>query len=336
MRSLCVRVRKGEGESLRKKLLEDGLLDQTLHVGRDADFLYLPVLAPPEGLPTEERDLKEREREERDYKTLAKVPEALRPLLPTAFDTLGDISIVRLPDELLPYAKEVGDALRSAFPRLRSVFLDHGVVGEFRVLDLEVISGEDVSETVHTEYGLRFKVDPRKAYFNPRLSNERRRIASLVRDGETVVDMFSGVGPFAIMIAKLSRPDVVYAVDLNPEAVRLMRENVELNRVRGVVPLEGDARQWVFDLPCADRVIMNLPHSAIDFFADALTRLKMGGVMHLYHICDRNDLPQVMEDLKQKAFGMSVRLEVLRCEELKTYSPSASVYSADLLLAGWL
>lgn len=336
MRSLCVRVRKGEGESLRKKLLEDGLLDQTLHVGRDAEFLYLPVLAPPEGLPTEERDLKEREREERDYKTLAKVPEALRPLLPTAFDTLGDISIVRLPDELLPYAKEVGDALRSAFPRLRSVFLDHGVVGEFRVLDLEVISGEDVSETVHTEYGLRFKVDPRKAYFNPRLSNERRRIASLVRDGETVVDMFSGVGPFAIMIAKLSRPDVVYAVDLNPEAVRLMRENVELNRVRGVVPLEGDARQWVFDLPCADRVVMNLPHSAIDFFADALTRLKMGGVMHLYHICDRNDLPQVMEDLKQKAFGMSVRLEVLRCEELKTYSPSASVYSADLLLAGWL
>ncbi len=336
MRSLCVRVRKGEGESLRKKLLEDGLLDQTLHVGRDAEFLYLPVLAPPEGLPTEERDLKEREREERDYKTLAKVPEALRPLLPTAFDTLGDISIVRLPDELLPYAKEVGDALRSAFPRLRSVFLDHGVVGEFRVLDLEVISGEDVSETVHTEYGLRFKVDPRKAYFNPRLSNERRRIASLVRDGETVVDMFSGVGPFAIMIAKLSRPGVVYAVDLNPEAVRLMRENVELNRVRGVVPLEGDARQWVFDLPCADRVVMNLPHSAIDFFADALTRLKMGGVMHLYHICDRNDLPQVMEDLKQKAFGMSVRLEVLRCEELKTYSPSASVYSADLLLAGWL
>ncbi len=336
MRSLCVRVRKGEGESVRKKLLEDGLLDQSLYVDKDQDFLYLPVLAALEGLPTEERDFKEREREERDYKALVNVPDELRPLLPTAFDTLGDIAIVRLSDELLPYAREVGDALRSAFPRLRSVFLDHGVIGEFRVLDLEVIAGEDVSETVHTEYGLRFKVDPRKAYFNPRLSNERRRIASLVREGETVVDMFSGVGPFAIMIAKLSRPGVVYAIDLNPEAVQLMRENVELNKVKGVVPLEGDARQWVFDLPCSDRVIMNLPHSAIDFFADALTRLKLGGVMHLYHICDRNDFPQVLEELKQKAFGMSVRLEVLRSEELKTYSPSSSVYSADLLLAGWL
>ncbi len=336
MRSLCVRVRKGEGESVRKKLLEDGLLDQSLYVDKDQEHLYLPVLASPDGLPTEERDFQEREREERDYKALAKVPEELRPLLPTAFDTLGDIAIIRLSDQLLPYAAEVGDALRSAFPRLRSVFLDHGVVGEFRVLDLEVISGQDVSETVHTEYGLRFKVDPRKAYFNPRLSNERRRIASLVRDGETVVDMFSGVGPFAIMIAKLSRPGVVYAIDLNPGAVQLMRENVELNRVAGVVPLEGDARQWVFDLPCADRVIMNLPHSAIDFFADALTRLKLGGVMHLYHICDRNDFHGVLEDLRRIANGMGVELEVLRSEELKTYSPTASVFSADLLLAGWL
>ena len=104
MRSLCVRVRKGEGESVRKKLLEDGLLDQSLYVDKDQDFLYLPVLAALEGLPTEERDFKEREREERDYKALVNVPDELRPLLPTAFDTLGDIAIVRLSDELLPYA----------------------------------------------------------------------------------------------------------------------------------------------------------------------------------------------------------------------------------------
>jgi len=336
VRSLCVRVLKGEGESLRKKLLEEGLLDQSLYVDRDQEHLYLPVTSTPQGLPTEEREFKEREREERDYKALAKVPEELRPLLPTAFDTLGDIAIVRLPEELLVYSKEVGGALMAAFPRLRSVFLDHGVVGEFRTLDLEAIAGQDVSGTVHTEYGLRFRVDPRKAYFNPRLSNERRRIASLVREGEVVVDMFSGVGPFAIMIAKLASPSVVYAIDLNPEAVQLMIENVQLNKVEGVVPLEGDARQWVFDLPCADRVVMNLPHSAIDFFADALTRLKLGGVMHLYHICDRNDFQGVLMDLRRIANGMGVELEVLRSEELKTYSPTASVFSADLLLAGWL
>jgi tRNA (guanine37-N1)-methyltransferase len=336
VRSLCVRVRKGEGESVRKKLLEDGLLDRSLRVERDEEHLYLPVMSAPYGLAVEEREFRDRGREERDYKTLAQVPEVLRGLLPTSFDILGDIAIVRLPDELLPHSTEIGRALMLAFPRLRSVFVDRGVAGELRVRDLEVIAGEDRSETVHLEYGLRFKVDPRKAYFNPRLSHERRRVASLVKDGEIVVDMFSGVGPFAIMIAKLARPAIVYAIDLNPQAVELMRENLRLNRAEDVVPLEGDARQWMFDLPCADRVIMNLPHSAIDFFADALTRLNMNGVVHLYHICERDELPAVLEDLGQKAGGMGVELKVLRSEELKTYSPSASVFSIDLTLVGWL
>jgi len=336
VRSLCVRVRRGEGESVRKKLLEEGLLDRALHVDRDDDHIYLPVLAAPEGMETEERDFKERTRGERDYKVLADVPEGLRALLPTSFDILGDIAIIRLPEELLPHASQVGEALLRASPRLRSAFLDRGVVGEFRVLDLEVIAGEDASATVHVEHGLRFKVDPRRAYFNPRLATERRRVAALVKPGETVVDMFAGVGPFAIMIAKLARPGVVYAIDLNPAAVELMRENIALNKVDTVVPLQGDARQWVFDLPCADRVIMNLPHSAVDFFADALTRLNLGGTMHLYHICDRGDFQGVLDDLVLKANGMGVRLEVLRGEELRTYSPTASVFSADLLLSGWL
>lgn len=335
MRSLCVRARKGEGEFVRKKLLEDGLLDQSLYVDKDNEHLYLPVTSIPDGLDTEEREFREREREERDYKSLANVPEELKPLLPTAFDTLGDIAIIRLPDELLPYANEVGRALMSVFPRLRSIFMDHGVAGELRVRDLEVIAGEDRSETMHVEYGLRFKVDPRKAYFNPRLANERKRIASLVTDGEVVVDMFSGVGPFAIMIARTAKPGLVYAIDLNSEAVEMMRENVELNKADRVVPLEGDARQWIFDIPCADRQIMNLPHSAIDFFADALTRLNLGGVMHLYHICERDEFPAVLDTLVAQARGMGMELQVLRSEELKTYSPSASVFSADLLLAGW-
>lgn len=336
MRSLCVRVRKEEGESLRKKLLEEGLLDKTLQVDREGDLLFLPVISAPEGTVTEERDFREQERVERDYKALVDVPPGLRSMLPTSYDTLGDMAIMHIPDELVPYAREIGRGLMRANPRLRSVFQDHGVVGEFRVLDLEVIAGEDVSETVHTEFGLRFKVDPRRAYFNPRLSNERRRVASLVREGETVVDMFAGVGPFAIMIAKLSRPSVVYAIDLNPEAVKLIGENVRLNKAENVVPLEGDARQWVFDLPCADRIIMNLPHSAIGFFPDALTRLNLGGVIHLYHICERSDVQEVLDGLQRIANGMGVELEVLRSEELRTYSPTASVFSADLRLVGWL
>ncbi len=188
---------------------------------------------------------------------------------------------------------------------------------------------------MHTEFGIRLMVDPAKVYFNPRLSNERYRVASQVRDGETVVDMFAGVGPFSIMIAKHASPEVIYAMDLNPEAVGYLRKNIELNKVRTVVPLEGDARQLVFEVPCADRIIMNLPHTARDYFHDALIRLKMGGVIHLYAICDREDIEPLLDRLLLEARGMGVIITVLRYEELKTYSPTMGVFSADIGLVDW-
>ena len=165
------------------------------------------------------------------------------------------------------------------------------------------MAGDPSTETTHLEYGIKFLVDPAKVYFNPRLANERSRIASLVRQGEVVVDMFAGVGPFSIMIARHALPSPVVAVDLNPDAVEYLKRNIELNKANRVVPYEGDARQVVFDVPCADRIIMNLPHSAIDFFHDALTRLKLQGTIHFYHICERDEAGQVVKDLVDRGQG---------------------------------
>lgn len=338
MRSLCLKVPKGKGEQVRKKLLEGDLLDISLKVRREDDHILFPVKAEAAaslGYEMAEEEFEERELAESDYKGLVDVPEGLRPMLPTSFDVVGDVAIVKLPDELLPYSKVIGKALRSAFPRLRTVALDKGVKGELRVRDLEVISGGPGTETTYTEYGIKLIVDPAKTYFNPRLSNERRRVASLVRPGEVVIDMFAGVGPFAIMIAKHSSPAVVYAIDLNPDAVEYMRRNIELNRAEKVVPIEGDAREALFLLPCADRMIMNLPHSARHFFHDALTRLNLGGTIHMYHICERSEIDAVVEELSSEAQGTGVKLKVARKEELKTYSPSMSVFSLDLVLADW-
>ena len=338
MRSLCLKVPKGKGEQVRKKLLEGDLLDISLKVKREGDHILFPVLsegAASLGYELIEEEFEERELAESDYKGLAEVPEDLKPLLPTSFDVIGDVAIIKLPDELIPNATSIGKALRTAFPRLRTVALDKGVKGELRVRDLEVISGGPGTETTHTEYGIRLIVDPAKTYFNPRLSNERRRIASLIRPGEIVIDMFAGVGPFALMIAKRSSPAVVYAIDLNPDAIEYLRRNIELNRAQKVVPVEGDAREVIFLLPCADRIIMNLPHSAREFFHDALTRLNLGGTIHLYHICDRSEIDSVVQELVTEAKGTGVKLKVARKEELKTYSPSMSVYSLDLVLADW-
>ncbi|MDD1769178.1 MAG: class I SAM-dependent methyltransferase family protein, partial [Methanomassiliicoccales archaeon] len=269
---------------MRKKLLQLGKLDNSLKIRREGDTVILPILAPVlEDLGIDhpydvaEEDFEERKPPESDYRKNVHIPDQLVKILPTSFDVVGDIAIIRLSDELISYKTVIGEALASTFPRLRSIALDRGVKGEMRVRDLEVIWGDDSIETVHIEYGLRLKVDLRKAYFNPRLASERHRVASLVRKGEIVIDMFAGVGPFSMMIAKYAEPETVYAIDLNMDAVEYMKDNLMLNRVRRVIPIWGDAREVLPTLPRPDRIIMNLPHSAMEFLPDALQRLRSGG-----------------------------------------------------------
>ena len=124
-------------------------------------------------------------------------------------------------------------------------------------------------------------------------------MASLVQEGETVVDLFAGVGPFSILIAKKNPKVKVYAVDLNPEAVELLKVNVRVNRVENrVFPILGDARQITSTKlkGVADRVIMNLPETAIDFVDAACQAIKPeGGVIHFYAFVRS---PDSIENLK--------------------------------------
>src|SRR3989449_9303177 len=109
------------------------------------------------------------------------------------------------PSGLQRYRDEIRRAILRWNPTLRVVGQDHGVKAERRVRSIEVIAGERRTTTVHTEHGLRYRVDLAQAYFSPRLASERQRIAGLVLEGEVVADPFAGVGPFAILIAKRCR-----------------------------------------------------------------------------------------------------------------------------------
>ena len=237
--------------------------------------------------------------------------------------------MIKLPAELMPYKGEIGRALMKVNRSIRTVFLDSGVKGEFRVRDLERIAGSGPSETVHREFGVRLFTDPSKVYFNPRLSSERSRIASLVKDGETVIDMFAGVAPFGTVICRIAHPSAVYSIDLNPEAERFARINAEKNGIDRLFPVTGDASEIIYRLPMADRIIMNLPQTADSFLRFALDRLKTGGTAHMYKIAERSLFQEFCGKLgsDMAALGFGISMETA---ELKTYSPTMSVYSLDI------
>ena len=203
----------------------------------------------------------------------------------SAFDQIGDIIIVRIPDSLLSKKKIIGETLLEQVKTAKSVFYQSSSVeGDFRTRDLEILAGVDKTETEYKEFGCRFIVDVEKAFFSPRLSTERDRIAELVQDGEIVINMFGGVGMFSIIAAKRKKC-TVYNIDINPIAAKLCEKNIELNKLAGrVISIHGDAAQIIEEQLSdqGDRVLMLLPERSDEFLNSAILATKSNGIIHYY------------------------------------------------------
>ena len=324
----CVRVPRCDAERIRSKLLDDGLLSRDHRLCSDGQDVLIPVLSKPEGMMIEEHELDAIEHKETDYRNL--INTEMKDKLPSSFDVVGDVAIVKVPDDILELKEQIGAAILQTVG-VRTVMMDSGVKGELRIRDLERIAGTGSSETVHKEFGVRMATDPSKVYFNPRLATERMRVASLVQSGEIIIDMFAGVAPFPLVISKHSNAKMVYAIDLNEDAKGFMDRNIEMNKVTNVIAMQGDARSVMKDLPKADRIIMNLPQSAFEFLDLALSNINKNGTIHLHKIMDRSDLSAFTETLvknaKENGFGIRIKETI----ELKTYSPTMSVYVFDII-----
>jgi tRNA (guanine37-N1)-methyltransferase len=202
-----------------------------------------------------------------------------------SIDIVGDIAILKMPDSLTDYKKKLGEELLREASYLNVVLRQISPVqGDFRVRNFEWIAGEERTTTYHKEYGCIYEIDLDKAYFSPRLSNERDIIANIVKEGEKVLNMFAGVGCFSILIAKRHMDVKIYSIDLNVEAFKLMVSNTLLNKVLNkVVPIFGDATAITEGLfkGKLDRVIMPLPEKALKFLGVAIKALKPeGGIIH--------------------------------------------------------
>jgi len=203
----------------------------------------------------------------------------------SAFDQIGDIIIVRIPELLLSKKKIIGETLLNQVKTAKSVFYQASAVeGDFRTRNLEIIAGEEDTETGYKEFGCRFLVDVENAFFSPRLSTERERIANLIKNGEVMINMFAGIGMFSIMAAK-KKKCTVYSLDINPIASKLCKKNIELNKLAGkVISINGDASKIINEqlMGKSDRTLMLLPERSDEFLESAINATKNGGIIHYY------------------------------------------------------
>jgi tRNA (guanine37-N1)-methyltransferase len=301
-----IRVKKLLGEDVLRILRTRNLVDKTLRIKRNGDFLVIPLT-----MEVQREELRklgvEGDLVVEGFEEATSTPslfENLRNVLsdddlkivPRSYDVIGDVCILQLPKELYDRRKIIGEVFLKTMKNIRMVLnKTEPLSGEYRVGGYEVLAGEGSMETVYREHGCIFKLDISKVFFTPRLSAERIRVASLVKPGEVVCDLFAGIGPFSIIIAKKNPSVKVHACDINPYAYKYLVENIRLNRVEDRVKAYlGDARELSEKSlkNVGDRIIMNLPMSSEMYLDAAKNALKKrGGIVHLHVFLEKDTDP---------------------------------------------
>ena len=342
-----VKVDKSSGEKIRIALKDLQLLRTDAKITTNHDFIYLPLTRPlnkSEKLNLDVSDVSTTEFELLEPRISIEELVGFNP----SFEVVGDIAVLT---EDVANETLVAEAIMSLHKSIKVVAKRISPVeGVFRSRRLKIIAGEHRTETTHKENGCRYKLDLEQVYFNPRLARERDRVASLAahdkNEKEEVIDMFAGVGPFSIQIAKLAPQSHVTAIDINPVAVSYLRENMDLNGVHSIEAIEGDIKEvYRAFTNRADRIIMNLPKSAYLFLAEALSMLKPeGGIIHFYDLESayearaENRVGAAINKAKQKlATGLQeheVQWEIVDARKVKVYAPYAYIIGIDAKVKG--
>ncbi|MFH1588446.1 MAG: tRNA (guanine-N1)-methyltransferase [Candidatus Diapherotrites archaeon] len=249
-------------------------------------------------------------------------------LLQTAFDSLGDTAIIEIPDELLKKEKLIGNALLSLNKHFIAVYRKKGITsGEFRVLPLKLIAGKKLKKATYKESNSVFKISLGKVFFSPRLGTERLRIAKQIKKDEIIGALFAGVGPFPIVFARNSEMGLSYAVELNPDAVKDMEENIDLNKCKEkVIPLLGDVKKIVpmhLKGKC-DRVVMPIPKTGNSFLNEAIDCLKpKGGIIHFYFFGNKEKpFKEALEEIEKEVKKKKKKKRILLKRIVRPFSPA--------------
>jgi len=258
------------------------------------------------------------------------LPERLDALLPQKWEMFGDVLVLRLPHGLHEVRERIAEAYASVL-RARTVCLEKGIIeGVYRTPNVEVIWG-DGTETVHLENRILYKFDVAKVMFSSGNFPEKKRMSELDCRGETVVDMFAGIGYFTLPLAVHAKADRVVACEINPVAYSYLKENVALNAVeRKVEPVLGDNRS-LHGAGFADRVLMGYLGTTHEFLPKAFSLVRPGGVVHYHEACPLDEWP--LRPLRRIAEAAGRRgFQVIYKGEVKSFAPSVSHYVIDVLV----
>lgn len=321
-----VKVPKRKGQSKLEEIKEQGILDKSRSIREENGDLIIPV---KEGGNDWEEVIETRSKKKTPYEKIKEnidLPERLEDGLPDRWEIIGDILLIKIPESLYDYRREIGRIYADELG-MDSVYIQRDIEGIKRKPNVERIYGQK-TETVHLENGIKFKLDVTETMFSSGNIDERIRMSKIVEEGEKVVDMFAGIGYFSLPMAVHGQPETIYSLEINPVAFNYLKENVLINDVKGIVkPWEGNNRNFP-KTDIADRIVMGYLHDTWKYLPKAEELLNGKGIIHYHSTIKDSDLPEgIHKELKK---GLERDYKVTKLKKIKSYAPHVFHIVADI------
>lgn len=305
----CIKVEIKKTQKIKEYLIKKNLIDNNYEFKKDKAFFCFPVLKPNQ-IKSKFPFVKIV-----DVKLKKKIK---KKTLKKSYDVIGKIMILEkgnktIAENILKRHKHISTVLNK----------EGGRKGTFRLQKYGFLSGEKKYETIHKENNVRIKINLKKMYFSPRLSNERKRITKQIKKDEMVLVMFSGSGVYPLVISKNSDAKFIYGVEINKEAYKYAEENIKLNKINNIKLFCGDVRKIVPKLKKRfNRVIMPLPRKGENYLDIALNISKKNTIIHFYDFLDEKDIPKKSyEKIKKICKKLNKKYKILRCVKAGQFSP---------------
>jgi len=234
------------------------------------------------------------------------------------YDIVGNIAIVKFfRKEKLKDKKKFALNFLNNIKNVRTVLEKSSKFsGRLRTQKTKYIAGEKTKEALYHENGCVFRFNVDSCYFSPRLSSERKEIASYVKKGEKVLVMFGGVAPFAIAIAKLSKAHKVISVELGRECSKYALENIKRNKLGNVEIVQGDIREKLKkSKEKFDRIVMPRPNLKDSFLDIVFPLIKNKGIIHYYGFYDENEKEVLLELIRKEALKARKKVKILKIKK---------------------
>ena len=246
--------------------------------------------------------------------------------IPGSYQLIGGIVLVKFSSVTAQADKvKIARGILESLKSVRSVYESRGISGEFREPDVIFLAGERNPTTLHKEHGISYMVDVSKVMFSKGNLFERQRVIGSIKPGETVVDMFSGIGYFSLGIAKFTDAAQVISIEKNPDSFSLLCRNIEINKITGITPVLGDCRD-VSEMDdfrgIAERVMMGYLPGTSRFLTSAFRFIKEGGIIHYHDAVPEKDIWSGPEkEIRSHAASSGFEIEIIGKRKVKSFAP---------------